>query len=469
MSIGLIGGLSDFDLCQVEVRPRERTLRSSITQVTVEPLVIQLLVILAKQAGQLVTRRAIFDACWGPTPVGDDSLNRVIAALRKSLRSVAGDLIQIDTVPSAGYVLRLSRLREIGRHPDDEVADAVQAGLDSWRLALPEPDHLRIEQLRRACALDGSNAKAWGFLALLCRHAAEYGEPITVLANVQECQSAARQAVALDPAQPEARTALTTILPLFGHWQESRDRLLAILEGAPESVVATQELATLEMATGRVREGKRLRDGLIARDPLAAAFCYKSIYQHWSVGDVTGMDHAADRAIQLWPTHPAVWMARLWTLAFTNRIPAAAAMLDDAALRPALPQPALAFLRQSLSAAADPAGAGVAELVRAGLALSRTGPANAIAAMFALSLVGRAERAFDIAEGYYLRSGDSPVPVSHTHAEISLNEQHRRLTQVLFTPVFAPVRADQRFTDLCDRIGLVRYWEETGAKPDFLS
>ncbi|MCA1654493.1 MAG: winged helix-turn-helix domain-containing protein [Sphingomicrobium sp.] len=444
-------------------------LRSPDASVAVEPLVMQLLVTLSRRAGQLVTRRELFDVCWGNAPVGDDSLNRIVAVLRKALQRVGRDAIRIETVPSTGYILRFNSASTAVPSSCGEVQRAIDAAIDSWRLGLPEPDHLRIEQLRRACALNPANARTWGVLALLCRHAAEYGGPTVAPAYVRECEGAARRATELDPAQPEALTALASIVPLFGQWTDSRRRLFAILDRNPDCAVATQDLATLEMATGRVRESKRLRESLIARDPLAACYCYKSVYQHWSVGDLTGMDHAANRAIQLWPTHPAVWMVRLWTLAFTSRVPAALSMLDDAVVRPQMPHPIVAFLRQVLSAAVEGKEAAVVDVIDASTSLASTGPANAIAAMFALSLLDRAERTFEIAEAYYLRAGKAPVPIHHTQAEISINEHHRRLTQVLFTPVFAPVRGDPRFMALCDRIGLARYWEENSLTPDFLT
>ena len=52
--------------------------------------------------------------------------------------------------------------------------------------------------------------------------------------------------------------------------------------------------------------------------------------------------------------------------------------------------------------------------------------------------------------------------------EPSINDQHRRVTQILFTPAFADARADSGFDRLCDRIGLSEYWDATGAPPDFV-
>jgi hypothetical protein len=37
----------------------------------------------------------------------------------------------------------------------------------------------------------------------------------------------------------------------------------------------------------------------------------------------------------------------------------------------------------------------------------------------------------------------------------------------LFTPVMGEVRQDPGFVDLASRMGLMRYWRETGKRPDF--
>ena len=460
---------TSFPLGSIEVRPRERVLQRGPKVVTVEPLVMQLLVGLSSRAGALVSRRDLFELCWGSAPVGDDSLNRIVAVLRQAIKRTGANEVRVETIPGAGYVLRFAPGSVDGSNGDAtrQVQLALDASRDSWRLGLPQPDYLCLEQLRLACALDPSNASVWGALALTFRHAAEYDHPAAAANHVRECEAAAHRALAIDPDQPEARTALVSVVPLFGHWGEARNKLLTILERSPDCVVAAQDLATLEMATGRVRAGKILRDRLRAADPLAATICYKSVYMHWSVGDLTGMDHIADRASQLWPTHPAVWMVRLWTLAYTGRVSVALAMLADTVARPQVPAPAMQFLREVLEAVACGAPHAIEQAVSASKRLALTGPANANAALFALGLMDRSDEAFAVAEGLYFGTGVGPVPTRHTAAEPSLNEQHRRLTQILFTPVFGRWRDDPRFMAICDRIGLCRYWEEEGLTPDF--
>lgn len=466
----LVAETSDFELGPVTVRPGPRRLESDLQSAAVEPLVMQVLVMLSRRAGTVVSRRELFDACWGSAAVGDDSLNRIVAVLRKALRQVGGDSVLIKTVPAIGYVLQLSAgeptLQQIG---DSSVTErAVRAGRNSWRRGLPEPDHLCIEQLRSATRSDPDNAALWGMFGLLCRYAAEYAEASASATFVAECERAAERALELDDRQGEARVALATVAPLFGRWMNARTRLQTIIASDAECESAVHELAIVEMTTGRVGEAKRLMDRLIADDPLAACFAYKSVWQHWCVGDISGMDHAADRAIQLWPSHPAIWTARFWTLLHTGRARAALEMIDDPAVRPDMPAPMLQLLRAVAQAAASQDRVAIASAIEACTAAAGKGPALAVVALLALGLFDAVDQAFAVAYAYYARAGDSPVPVRHVSEEASINDQHRRVTQPLFTPAAAAMRSDPRFAGLCERIGLSSYWEKSGLQPDFL-
>lgn len=460
----------DFELGPINVRPAMRSLETSTGSVSVEPLVMRLLVTLSRRAGQLVSREQVFDACWGRAAVGDDSLNRAVAILRKALRETAGNTVRIETVPGSGYMLRLvaSGSREQLSDNGDLVREAIDSGFDSWRLGSPEPDHLRLELLRQITAEYHESAGAWGMLALLCRQAAEYADPSEVAAYVAECQAAARRALALNSSQGEATVALASLAPLYGRWSEARVQLMQALDCVPGHVVALHDLAMLEMATGRVRAAKEIMDELIRRDPLAACLRYKSIYQHWSLKDLTRLDQVADSAIQLWPSHPAVWNARFWTLAYTDRGYASIAMLQDAT-RPYFPEQATRLLRMAVTASLADNDALADEAARACSGAAARGPTQAVAAMFGLGLLGRVDDLFDVAAAYYLRAGKGPVPIRRTTAEPSINDQHRRVTQALFTPACAGMRAERsRFLDLCASMGLTEYWESTDFAPDFL-
>jgi hypothetical protein len=312
----------------------------------------------------------------------------------------------------------------------------------------------------------GGDARVLGWLSMLHRQAAEYAPPNAHAEHVLACEAAARRALALDEGQIEAQTALVSVAPLFGRWAEASRKLAQICEASPGHPVPENDLSVVEMATGQVRAAKRRRDQLIAADPLSAQFAYKSVFQNWSVGNLTEMDHCADRALQLWPFHPAVWNVRFWTLAYSGRFAAAENLLDEAC-PPAIPDSLRTFLRRVVAAAGDDKPGEAEDVIALAQDHASGGPALGIAAMFALGLFDRTDAMFALATRYYLQSGEAPVPLQPRAGHPQLNEQHRRLTQILFTPVCASMRDDPRFDALCVSIGLSTFWDECGITPDF--
>jgi DNA-binding winged helix-turn-helix (wHTH) protein len=459
---------ADFFVGNVLVSPSARTVSGAAGPIAVEPRVMQVLTVLADSAGALVSRDILFRRCWGPVAVGDDSLNRVIAVLRRIAAQTGPGGFRIRTVRAAGFVLEPGA-DAADRLPFD-VDAAVRGGFDSWRLNLPKPDWPCIDALRQAIAGQPERADAWAMLALLLRIAAEYAEAEDTAGAVAECERCAQRALALDPAQSNARAALASVAPLFGDWIAARERLLAIRAIDPDNDPAAHDLAVLEMATGRPSAAIPIIAALIEADPLAALYHYKRMYHLWTLGQLGEMDRVADRALQLWPRHPAVWHSRLWSLAFTGRGAAALAMVEDA-VRPDIPPPALAMLHATMSVVASrtpsdhPAFSAV---VAQNIEAARRGPAQSVAAITHLSGLGALDAAFDIADAYLARRGPLVVPLRHTRADPSINEQHRRVTQMLFIPACAAMRADPRFLPMCEAIGLTDYWRQAKVVPDFM-
>src|SRR4029453_13708712 len=63
-----------------------------------EPRMMQVLVALADANGAVLSRDDLVARCWDVQFVGDEAISSVIYRLRKSLRELAGDAIQIETV-----------------------------------------------------------------------------------------------------------------------------------------------------------------------------------------------------------------------------------------------------------------------------------------------------------------------------------------------------------------------------------
>lgn len=439
--------------------PAERALAGPLGDARIEPRVAQVLLALHEASG-VVPRDELFMRCWGTLAAGDDSLNRSIYQLRKALAEVGSAIVNVETVAAMGYLLKVTEA------PLPTICEAARR---SWRMGLPRPDDGVIRGLQSSLANQASeSSEAWGLLALhLCR-AAEYA-PIEQCADiVHRCEEAAQAALSLDPTQPDARVALSSLSPLYGDWLGSRTRLLAVLADSPEHFPARHELAVLEMSTGRVSAAVPLIAGLMEEDPLAATLHYKRGYHLYCLGQFDAMDRVLDNALQLWPGHPGLWQCRTMTLAFTGRAAAALALLDDEGLRPPMPPATLDFHRWALTALAD-GGPRIARETAEVLSDAAGWQTMAVAAIMYLSALGEAEQALAVCERYYLRDGEKLVRLRYEPGiETSINEMHRRATQPLFLPVTAPLREHPRFLRLCERMGLVDYWDYSGVRPDFL-
>ncbi len=78
---------------------------SGAEQTKLEPQVMAVLLCLAKQQGQVVSREAIEDQAWANRVVGYDSLSTAIIKLRKALGDDSKNPRYIETVPKKGYRL----------------------------------------------------------------------------------------------------------------------------------------------------------------------------------------------------------------------------------------------------------------------------------------------------------------------------------------------------------------------------
>lgn len=489
----------------------DRRLSGRRGEARLEPRVAQLLVVLSNRRGAVVRRGELQRAIWPDVTVGDDSLNRLVASLRRALRDTGVvDDVQVETISKSGYRLTgqailergardapareresawLSRRRAVGLAGG--AAMSVAAGVTAWvpifRTAKTENSRvaLLIEQARvaqgmgladadesgtgflnEAIALDPTNAAAWGLLALAHHRSLENGQADEADGAAQ-CEIAARRALALDPKEPNARAALAILPPIYGDWLASERRYDEVLRADPGNSAVLIEKGLLLMSVGRCRESLAVADRALRLAPFAPVLHYHRGFRLSAVGKTLEADRTLDRALQLWPRHAGLRYARFLVFAFSGRDAAALRMLDaDAGAVPLPPPLAEAWRRTLLSRVRndrklrrDAAAAFLAQ------ALEHT--AAAVNAMLALCMLGEVDAAFQVAEGYLLRRGPS-LGNLHTPGKLAVAEQRWRKTMMLFVPATANMRADPRFAALTEDMGLADYWRRGGNSPDFL-
>ncbi len=487
----------DFTLGGVIVSPSSRTLRGPGGTTDVEPRVMQVLVVLADAAGQVVTRENLFNRCWGGVYVGDDSLNRAVAAVRRAGEAVGGRF-EVETIPRTGYRLVVPK----GEGRDSEAqpltdrrgalvaggaAVVAAAGAGLWWIARPGSDP-RFDALmkrgddairgdstydnpkmvalyQQAVRLEPGNAKAWGLLAYFRATAVE-GAPAAESGRIiQETESATRRALAINRKEPNALTAMFLLQgPMLD--LATRDKQLRnILTIDGSNILAMDELMPLLQAAGLTHESWAWNERILKLAPLSLPHLVVRSMKLWILGDVNGSDKVINNVRGLWPLDGFGFLIRLMLFALTDRPRAALAMIDNA---PPNIRAQLDFgLWRSAAGALETRSPKAIEAARdACLNVARQMPWMANMAVMILCALDQTDAAFEITDGYLLWRGKI---VSASQADgRAVNDPSRRMTQWLFTPPVAVMRADPRFLDLCKELGLVAYWRARGVKPDYM-
>ena len=113
----------DFSLGRLRVSPALRLVTGPAGEVHVEPLTMQVLLVLADAKGRVVTRDRLYDECWGGVTVGDYSLNRTITMVRRIAAQAAPGAFRIESIPRTGYRLLV----------DDSADHCASPATFNWR------------------------------------------------------------------------------------------------------------------------------------------------------------------------------------------------------------------------------------------------------------------------------------------------------------------------------------------------
>jgi DNA-binding winged helix-turn-helix (wHTH) protein/tetratricopeptide (TPR) repeat protein len=500
----------DTQLASLRISPSRRILSGPAGQASLEPRIMQVLLLLLDGQGAVVTRTQLFDECWGGAMVGDDSINRAIGRLRRVIADVAPGALEIETIPRTGYRLvtsdqaatspevsvehvlsptdgprrRISRRWfaggalaaavggawwwSRGRSESDPSAPLIEESRIALRSGTADGDRQAMTLLERAVALSPENAEAWGLLALARALVDEHSSE-RLVSSLAAVQMAVERALRIDEDNADAQAALTIALPYFGDWLAAERRFDAVLARHPGHLFAQDSRSFFLGAVGRLQESAHARLAFATSAPPDPDLEHRHVYALWFLGRITDANRVASRGLEIWPRHPGLWFARLWLLTGTGGLERALAHVADGSIRPPLPPPMIATLRGSVAAAIsrrpDEIEAAV-KLVMAGVSHSVAGVVNA---MMLLNVMGATDQAFQLAEAYYLERGPVITAMSWRPGQPMVPDQRRRKTNMLFTPTAAAMQRDPRFLPLMEEIGLADYWGQRRVVPDFLA
>ena len=501
-----------FRLGDVEVHPSTRQLIRDGRSETLEPRVMQVLVVLAEAKGSVISRDELIERCWGGRIVGENAINRVISIIRQTATDLGMDSFQLETITKVGYRMvvpggstapetsippsqesppvaepsvRPSRRRVIGasvaagiavaagglfiwdrtrRHqPHPEALELYQRGQIAQRQGVPEQVRQAISFFTQATEIDPLYADAWGGLALSYRHVLEgYAEgELGSLPGLIE--SAGRRALALDPDNADAQVALVIIKPYFRNWDWMEADLRRLGERYPDHWFVQAQLGIIRYEVGRWRDGIAHTERQLEIEPFIPIPHITHARALWSLGRLQEAEAVLDAAVERWPAHHPLWNLKFRFLLSNGRPASAAAFVLDPETQPDNLGPKAIETRLTLARAVEKRDA---TDVAASLAEFREQTGHGVESILGTApvfvLLGRPDLALDGLERYYLGAEGGPGPPVPPPGPYD-----RRYTQPLFMPETAPLRDEPRFARLLQATGLEDYWRATRTLPDY--
>lgn len=364
----------------------------------------------------------------------------------------------------------------------DDIAAAIAAALDTHFTPAPAPvaidpeaydlylqaravygqDNGLAEQLRCIALLEATVAKApdfalaWGLLAMfraltLPRTSDSDGALIRTAAR-----TAAARALVLNPDCGPAMMAQALLKPAFSDYAEKR-RLAeaAFTATAGDPTVAAFYAASL-CNTGALRAACAVLDGIVASEPLAPSFAATRAYFYRSAGrNLAATRLAAEITAEFPGSDYALAVAGL--VAVYNGDLANAHAIVDAA-----PPGHVGVLRMTLDFHETGKRLSGAERTAWIADLLAAHPVSYLVTLGLAAHVGESALALD----HLLAAIRDGHPIAYNPDDEGRGVARANLPAALFGVPTEALRRDVRFAEVCVRLGLYRYWQDSGEWPD---
>ncbi len=270
----------DFYLSRAFVRPSLNLVCNGGSACHVRPRAMSVLVFLARQHGEVVSREEILQAVWGGAAVTDDTLTQATVELRKALEDSGPPYRVIQTVAKRGYRLAVA--------PEFANQDGTPAATEAQQAFLWGLHHLsqrnweglfRARHLFAACVeAEPERAGAHAWLAV-SQVMLAYFDPMGRAAAYELAAASARRAADLNQHIADTQLALGMTALFRMCYQESEPHLRRALALDPQSAWSHWALAWLLTARGRHDEAVAEMQQARRLDPVNA-------YLHTCVGEM---------------------------------------------------------------------------------------------------------------------------------------------------------------------------------------
>lgn len=276
---------------------------------------------------------------------------------------------------------------------------------------------------------------------------------------IDEAQRAARTALRLRPDLSEAHGVFASTTPHY-LWAEREAHIRKALSRTPNSIGMAEYLAWLLIDTGRFRDAEPSARSAFERFPYHVNSQQRRIEQLLGAGQAASALALLPGARRIWPNESVFLDLQFEALVFQQSPADAAPFLRDSDIVTEIPAAKVAHWNRVARALATRTAADVATLSQ-----DCTAPGDFWwSCMVAFSKLDRLDEAFRIARQAYTdqRAAGRAALVRKWLANPELPT-----TRYLFIQATTAMRADPRFRDIAERVGLLPYWRAQGRRPDF--
>jgi adenylate cyclase len=254
--------------------------------------------------------------------------------------AVQDEITEAVTIAIAPAIADAELHRALRKPPESlDAWGAYQCGL--WHMSKERAeDYALAEQLfQRAIDLDPNFAGGYSGLAFALHQAASVFQTRSLPEAQSSAEALARRAVALDPADAEARLCLGFILRVRGDYEGALAEIERALAISPNLAGAHAERGAILIFSGRAKEGLAALQACIRLDPrhptMARSLLHVTIAFYFC-REYEASIEAAKRAIRSYPEFPLVYRWLTAALGQIGRIEEAKKALEKAiAIAPA--------------------------------------------------------------------------------------------------------------------------------------
>jgi DNA-binding winged helix-turn-helix (wHTH) protein/tetratricopeptide (TPR) repeat protein len=307
-----MGSREVFHFGEFTLETAERRLTQGRKVIRLAPKAHDVLVLLVRQAGRLVTKDELLSRVWPDTCVEEGILTVHVSALRKAFGGENRSSGYIETVSRSGYRFVAPVTREQVDHNrvplharprPVEIYELVGRGrtrvLSGSYFELSDA----VASFRAAIELDSTYAAAHAGLAVArclqgCLRVVPYEEAFA------EARSSALRALAMDSECADAQMALGTVL-FAGEWDwtAAERSLHRALEINPSHTEALLVYGGLMEALGRLDEGLHFKEQALARNPESRLVFAEIANSCWNQRRYDDAIRWAKRVLEIDPRH----------------------------------------------------------------------------------------------------------------------------------------------------------------------